>query len=127
MKKTLLSFSAALMLSGAALAEPIDPNTSLCLSDTLKAVETNTSYDAFVPTQFLDNARVIEWKAPYSEASDEPVATMVVIEGVGRKRADHNDTDDVTIKCAIDAGVVRNIEIVEGHDVKIVSPMTVSQ
>ena len=123
MIKTFAAAASALILSGAAFAEPVNPDVNTCFGEVQSTMETNTSYDAFVPTRFLDEARVYEWKAPYSEANAVPVATLVVIEGVARKRADHSDTDDVTIKCGMDTGVVRAIEVIEGHDVKIESPV----
>lgn len=127
MKTSLTLLASALAFGGIALAEPINPDTKICMSDVHTAVETNTSYDAFIPTQFLDTARVIEWKSPYSTDNTVPIATLVVVEGVARKRADHDNMDNVTVKCGMDMGVVKAIEIIEGHDVKIVSPMTVTE
>ncbi|BCW89298.1 hypothetical protein sos41_24560 [Alphaproteobacteria bacterium SO-S41] len=123
MKKMIVVAAAALAFGGVSLAEPVNPDVNTCFGDVQTALDTNTSYDAFVPTRFLDEARVYEWKAPYSDANATPVATLVIIEGVARKRADHGDTEDVTIKCGMDAGVVRAIEIIDGHDIKIDSPV----
>jgi hypothetical protein len=127
MKKSLTLIASALALGGMALAEPINTDTKICMSDVHTAVETNTSYDAFIPTQFLDTARVIEWKSPYSADNVTPIATLVVVEGVARKREDHDNLDDVTVKCGMDMGVVKAIEIIEGHNVKIVSPITATE
>lgn len=127
MKKTLILAASALTLGGIASAAPINPDTLACIAEVNKTVEAATSYDAFIPTQFLDTARVIDWKSPYSEGNAVPVVTMVVIEGIARERDDHDDTEKVTIKCGMDMGTVRAVEIVQGHNVKIRAPITASE
>lgn len=124
MNKTLTLLASALAFGGIASADPVNPDTNICMSDVARALESSTSYDAFIPTQFLDTARVIEWKSPYSSADTTPVATLVVIEGSARNRSDHNEIDDVTVKCGMDMSVVKAIEFIEGHDLKIESPVT---
>lgn len=124
MKPIFGALAASVMISGAALASPPVPaDVNTCFGEVQTALETNTTYDAFVPTQFLDEARVYEWKAPYSDANTVPVATLVIIEGTGRDRGDHSKTKDVTIKCGMDLGVVKVIDVIDGHGVKIESPV----
>lgn len=127
MKRTLLTLGASLAFAGAAYAAPVNPDTTACFAEVQTAMATNTIYDGFIPTQFLDDARVIEWKSAYSDANAVPVATVVAIEGEARQRDDRNDTDDVTVKCGIDMGVVKAVEIIPGHDIKMTSPVSASQ
>jgi hypothetical protein len=124
MKRSILFAAGAVALAGAAFAAPISADTSACMAAVETAMETNTLYDAFLPTKFLDEARVVDWKAPYSDTDATPVATLVMIEGVARQKMHHDDTDDVTVKCGMDMGVVKGIEIIPGHDAKMKSPMT---
>jgi hypothetical protein len=125
MKRTTLFAAGAIALSGAAFAAPINPDTNACWADMQKALESTTIYDGFIPTQFLDEARVVDWKAPYSDTDATPVATVVMIEGIAREKDGH-DKVDATIRCGMDSGVVKAIEIIAGHDIKMKSPMTVN-
>jgi hypothetical protein len=124
MKKSILFAAGAIALSGVAMSAPINADTTACMSSVATALESTTLYDAFIPTKFLDDARVVDWKAPYSESDATPVATLVMIEGVARHKSKHDDTDEVTVKCGMDMGVVKGIEIMPGHDVKMKSPLT---
>ena len=127
MKTTFLLLASATAFAGAAYAEPINPDTKTCVAEIHTAMETNSIYDAFIPTQYLDKARVIEWKSAYSAENAVPVATVVMVEGEARQRKDHDDSDDVTVKCGMDMGVVKAVEIMPGHDIKAESPITASQ
>lgn len=127
MKKSLIFAVSTLALGGVASAAPINADTVTCMSEVHKTVEGMTSYDGFIPTQFLDTARVIDWKSPYSTDNVTPIVTLVVVEGIARKRDDHDNTNKVTVKCGMDQGTVRAIEIVDGHDLKITAPITASE
>ena len=76
MKRTALIFAGAIVLAGTAAAAPINPDTNACWADMQKALERTTLYDGFIPTQFLDEARVVDWKAAYSDVDATPVATV---------------------------------------------------
>ena len=128
MKTTFSILASALVLgAGAANAAAINPDTNACIAEVNTAMETNTLYDAFIPTSFLDEARVMDWKSPYSDTNATPVATVVMVEGKARERKDKDDTDRVTVKCGMDAGVVKAIEIMPGHGIEMVSPITATK
>lgn len=122
MKRTALIFAGAIVLAGTAAAAPINPDTNACWADMQKALERTTLYDGFIPTQFLDEARVVDWKAAYSDVDATPVATVVMIEGTAREK-DGGRKVDATVKCGMESGAVRVIEILAGHDLKMKPPM----
>ncbi len=92
------------------------PVVEACHEAIVAGLAMNTTYDAFIPTEFLDDARILRWEAPYSKEHTAEVATVVLLEGRARLLADRSASDEVTAKCGLNNEEVVASEILKGHD-----------
>lgn len=107
---------ASLALTGVAAAEFYrSPAVEACYEATVESLATNPDYDAFIPTEFLDRARILRWEAPFSEAHPALVATVVFLEGKARLLSDGARSDDVTTRCGLTDNKVIVLTILKGH------------
>jgi hypothetical protein len=106
----------ALALATPAAAEFYrSPVVEACHEAIVSSLATNKTYDAFIPTEFLDSARILMWQAPYSKENPVEVATVVLLEGRARHFGQRT-ADDVTAKCGLNNNDVVASEILNGHD-----------
>ena len=104
------------VLSGAASAEFYrSPSVEACHEAIVASLAGNATYDAFIPTEFLDDARILRWEAPYSDANKAEVATIVLLEGKARLLADRSKSEDVTAKCGLTDDKVIASDLLKGH------------
>jgi hypothetical protein len=94
------------------------PVVEACHEAIVASLATNQTYDAFIPTEFLDTARILVWQAPYSKENPIEVATVVLLEGRARLLAQRstNAAEEVTAKCGLNYNDVVASEILKGHD-----------
>lgn len=108
--------SAAVFAAGVAQAEFYrSPTVEACHEAIVASLAKNPTYDAFIPTEFLDTARILRWEAPYSDANKTEVATLVLLEGRARLLADGTKSDEVTAKCGLNDDKVVASDILKGH------------
>lgn len=109
---------AGLALIGAAQAESyVAPGTAACLKAIDERMEKDKAHDAFLPTEFLDNVRILMWLAPYSKSIQTEVSTMILIEGIARHRDDHSKSDPVTAQCGLTDDKVLVAQVLDGHGI----------
>jgi len=114
--RLLTAAAACAVLAGAASAEFYrSPVVEACHEAVVASLAGNTTYDAFIPTEFLDDARILRWQAPYSAANKTEVATIVLLEGRARLLADRTKSEDVTAKCGLNFNEVLASDILKGH------------
>ena len=114
MKRTALAVLATLACVGTPFAQP-PTATTICLAAIDKGLQTHGHYDGFQPTEDLERARALRWDAPYGRKRPVKVATLVMVEGLARHRADHGLADEVTIKCGLNDNRVVAWNILPGH------------
>lgn len=104
------------VLAGTASAEFYrSPSVEACHEAIVASLAGNATYDAFIPTEFLDDARILRWEAPYSDANKAEVATIVLLEGKARLLADRSKSEDVTAKCGLTDDKVIASDLLKGH------------
>jgi hypothetical protein len=92
------------------------PVVEACHEAIVASLATNATYDAFIPTEFLDDARILRWEARYSVDNKIEVATVVLLEGRARLLAKRSESVDVTAKCGLNDDKVVASDILQGHD-----------
>ncbi|BCW89299.1 hypothetical protein sos41_24570 [Alphaproteobacteria bacterium SO-S41] len=114
--KRLAVVLSALALTGAASAKmEISSPVAACLASVDAVLETDKVYDAYLPSEFPDNARVLMWIAPYSATNKTEVATVVMVEGIARHRDDASKSDPVTLQCGLTDDKALVTELLPGH------------
>jgi hypothetical protein len=104
------------LLSGVATAEFYrSPAVEACHEAVVASLAKNPVYDAFIPTEFLDDARILRWETAFSTTDPTTVATVVMLEGKARLLADRAKADEVTAKCGLNDNKVAVAIILKGH------------
>ena len=115
MRYAVLALGCAVLAGSAAAEFYRSPAVEACHEAIVASLATNMTYDAFIPTEFLDDARILRWEAPYSDANKTEVATLVLLEGKARLLADRSKSEDVTAKCGLNNDKVEASDILKGH------------